>query len=192
MTLRSLAQELTESHLKMRDGQVVKRPSALNELRAAISHSTSGGGESSGGKPLPLDGTALSMLMNIERMAGEDHLNRYGEQYFGTIEGLLTKIGKDDHEGEWRHWFNKIFQQWIDEIEALIRPTKVRRLDGTPCPACGQSMHGTERETNLIINCYQPGTKDLRKIQDWTMECRGCSAKWEGEGMKFIVAILNA
>lgn len=192
MTLRSLAQELTQPHLKMVNGQITKRPAALGELRAAISHSTSGGGESSDSKPLPLDGQALSLLMNIERISGEDHRNRYEEPYFGTLDNLITKIGNDQHDPKWEHWFTRIYQQWIDEIDALIRPTKVRRLDGTPCPSCGQTIHGPQRETCIIINCYKPGTKDLMPPNQWTAQCRGCDARWETDVMKWLVATLHA
>ena len=42
MTLRSLAQELTEPHLKSIGGRIGKVPSLLSELREAVSGSSSG------------------------------------------------------------------------------------------------------------------------------------------------------
>ena len=189
MTLRSLAQELTEPHLKIKGEnkgklvEVVKKPAALTELRKAITHSIGEGGDTSAGKPLPLDGQALQLLMDMERMAGEDHWERYGERYFGNLEGLIQKIGNDDHEGEWDVGFKRVFQQWIDDIHELLHPTKVRRLDGVACPSCDQSIHGKERETCLVVNCYEDGTKDIKKLHEWTAECRGCGAKWGNEKM---------
>lgn len=196
MNLASLAQELTEPHLKIKGKaelkEVVKKPAALGELRKAITHSIGEGGDSSDGKPLPLDGKALQLLMDMERIAGEDHENRYGERYFGSLEGLIKKIGKDEHEGEWAAWFPQIFQQWIDDIHELLHPTKVRRLDGIACPACQQTIHGKERETCLVVNCYEDGTKDIKKLHEWTAECRGCGAKWGNEKMAwFRLAIAN-
>lgn len=190
MSLRVLTQELTEPHLKMRGQEVTKRPAKISELRLAITHSNGEGGDTSAGKPLPLDGQALQLLMDMERMAGEDHQNRYEERYFGTLEGLIAKIGKDDHSPEWESWFNQIFQEWADRIDALIRPTKVRRLDGISCPACGLSRHGEDNETCLIIRCYEEGTKDLSKVSEWSAECRGCSAQWSGDTMKYLLAVI--
>lgn len=192
MTLRSLAQDLTEPRLKMINGRFGKVPALLTDLREAISHSTSGGDAGTEGLPLPLNTKAVELLHSIERMAGEDHANRYGERFTGKLEGIIKKIGEDEnHPDEWQTWFERIYLQWCDEINEMVRPIKYRNFDGTPCPSCGQAVHGPERETCVYLDCYIPGTKELRHVTTWKAYCRGCPAEWEWKDIKKLLASIG-
>lgn len=174
-------------------GKLAKVPSLLNELREAVTHSTSGGSGSEG-MPLPFNTGALELLRSIERDAGEHHAERYGERFFGTLEQLLMKIAEDQgHDVDWLIFFERLFMDWCDLIESMVRPTKVRCLDGVECPSCGRKIHGDGRETCLAIRCYQPGGgRDLLPVNEWTATCRACGAEWSGDGMKWLVASLAA
>lgn len=192
MTLRSLAQDLTEPRLKMYNGRIGKVPALLTDLREAITHSSSGGESSEDGLPLPLNTKAVEMLHHIQRMSDEDHCNRYGQRFTGTLEQLIKKVGEDEnHPDEWKQWYERVYLQWCDEINEMVRPTKYRNFDGTPCPACGQVVHGPERETCVYLDCYIQGTKELRHVTTWKAHCRGCSATWEWEGIKFLLASIG-
>lgn len=195
MSIAQYAYRLTRERPEFTpDGKLSTVPSLLTELRSAIT----GSGDldrtkSATGKPLPLNSAALELLTSIERMVGEDHHRRYDERFFGTLEGLLNKIAEDDHPADFEAWFERIFMEWCDSIESMVRPVRVRRLDGVPCPSCQQVVHGPERETCVAISCYEPGGgKDLRPIAEWTADCRGCGAHWENESMKWLVASLAA
>ncbi|OIH81946.1 hypothetical protein BLJ79_21550 [Arthrobacter sp. UCD-GKA] len=195
MTIAQYAHRLTRAHLSfMPDGRAGEVPSLLDELREAVT----GSGDldrtsSSTGKPLPLNSTALELLDSIGRMAGEDHYRRYDERFFGTLEGLLQKIAEDDHPAEFAAWFERIFMEWCQEIDAMVRPAKVRRLDNVECPSCGQKVYGDQRETCVAVDCYKPGGgRELRPIGSWTASCRGCGAEWGADKMEWLVASLAA
>lgn len=195
MTIAQYVHRLTRPHLSFTpDGKAGEVPSLLDELREAVT----GSGDldrtsSSTGKPLPLNSTALELLNGIERIAGEDHMRRYDERFFGTLEGLLQKVAEDDHPPEFAAWFERIFTEWCQEIDAMIRPAKVRRLDGVECPSCGQVFYGDQRETCMAVDCYKPGGgRELRPVSDWTASCRGCGAEWSNDTMRWLVAHLAA
>lgn len=194
MTIAQYVHRLTRPHLRfMPDGRAGEVPSLLSELRAAVTHSASGGGDGGGEKPLPFDTRALDLLDFIQRTIGEDHYRRYEERFFGTLEQILQKIAEDEHPRNEAAYFERIFMEWCDEVDELLRPTKVRRLDGTPCPSCEQKIHGPVRETCMVVDCFKPGGgKELRPIADWTAHCRGCGAGWSGVEMKWLVASIAA
>ena len=194
MTIAQYVHRLTRPHLSFTpDGKAGEVPSLLTELRAAVTHSASGGGDGADGKPLPFNTVALELLQFIERTIGEDHYRRYDERFVGTLEGILQKIADDTHPGEHAAYFERIFMEWCDEIDEMIRPARVRRLDGAPCPSCEQRIHGPGRETCVIVDCFKPGGgKDLRPIGTWTAHCRACGAEWSGGNMKYLLASLAA
>lgn len=195
MTIAQHVHRLTRPHLSFTpDGKAGEVPSLLTELREAVTNSSAdGGGGSSDGKPLPFDTGALELLRDIQSDAGEHYAERYGERFFGTLEGLLQRVAEDQHEGDWEAFFEHTFMEWTDRIENMIRPTKVRSLDNVECPSCEQKIHGPKRETCLIVGCFKPGGgRDLLPIEDWTATCRGCGAEWVGESMSWLVASLAA
>ena len=194
MSIAQYAHRLTRPHLSfMPDGRAGEVPSLLSELRGAVTHSASGGGDGADGKPLPFNTVALELLNFIERTIGEDHLRRYDERFFGTLEGIMQKIANDEHPREHAAYFERIFMEWCDEIDEMVRPARFRRLDNVSCPSCDQMIHGDGRETCMVVDCYQPGGgKDLRPIGTWTAHCRACGAGWSGDTMKWLVASLAA
>lgn len=192
MSIAQYAHRLTRPHLSfMPDGRAGEVPSLLTELREAVTNSSAdGGGGSSDGKPLPFDTGALELLRSIEGDAGEHYAERYGERYFGTLEGLLQAIADDGtHDLEWSAFFERLYLEWTDLIEDKVRPTKVRCLENTPCPSCGLLIHGEGRETCVVIRCFKRGGgRDLLPINEWTAACRGCGAEWDNDAMKFLLA----
>lgn len=198
MTIAQFAHRLTRPHLSfMPDGKAGQVPSLIQELREAINHSTSGGNGSSDGQPLPFDTKALELLKFFEQDAGEHHRHRYGTIHRGTLETLIQKIADDQQHpttpDDWETFFEHWMSDWCDLIDDMLRPTKVRTLDSTPCPACNQTTHGKERETCLAIHCYIPGQgRDLKPIEAWTAECRACGATWSGDTMKYLLASIAA
>lgn len=195
MSIAQYAHRLTDERPEFTpNGDIRRVPSLLAELRDAVT----GSGDldrtkSSSGKPLPLNTAALELLNGIERMVGEDHFRRYGERYFGTLEGIILKIGDDEHPDDFAAWFERIFMEWCDQIDGMMRPVKVRRLDGIDCPSCGLAVYGAERETCVAVDCYEPGGgRELRPIGTWTAACRSCGAGWENSSMRWLVAYLAA
>lgn len=192
MTLRSLAQELTEPHLKVIGGRIGKVPGLISELREAISGSsdTGAGGASSKARIL-VDASALDLLNNITREIRSSYFRRY-QQTAPELEACIQTIITTDHDPEWEHYLTKLFENTKADIEAYLRPKKLRRLDGVTCPACGQSTYGEDRLTALYVDCWADN-ENLKPHQEWTVECKACETNWTGTNeIKWVIVALTA
>lgn len=191
MTLRSLAQELTEPHLKSINGRIGKVPALLSELREAVSGSSDTGGSGSSSKArILVNATALDLLNKITNTVRTAYSDRYG-QSAPILDTCIDLIGKSEHNGDWEKWFTVLFEGIKTEIETMLRPKKLRRLDGLPCPSCSQTVHGEERETCLYLDCYINEDKELKHIQEWSVQCVACQAEWGGQELKWLLVALS-
>lgn len=193
MSLASLAQELCEPHLTSIGGRIGRVPGLLTELREAVSGSSTGdagGGASSKAKIL-VNATALDLLNNIDNEVRTAYADRYGKAA-PTLETCIDLIGKGEHPAEWDAWFTERFTARKAEIEALLRPKKMRRLDGVQCPSCGQATFGEERATCLYLDCYTNQHKELKHITDWVVSCQSCDASWGHGDMKWLLVALGS
>lgn len=191
MTLRSLAQELTEPHLTMIGGRIGKAPGLLTELREAVSGSTSGDGGGSASKVgILVNASALDLLNAIEVEVRSSFADRYG-QGAPTLEKCIELIGEGEHPTEWQEYFAGRFTGYRDQINGLLRPKKMRRLDGVICPSCGLSMFGEERSTCLYLDCYLNEDKELKHISEWQVHCQSCNATWVHGDMQWLLVALG-
>lgn len=181
MNLKSLAQELTEPHLTMIDGKVGKVPGLLQELREAVSGSNrsgGGGGSDSSKSKMLVDAGALELLDHIEKTVRSAYADRYGTIAPSPMT-CIQQIGNSEHPTEWQEYFGKEFTQYKTDIDAYLRPKKLRRLDNIACPACEQVVYGEQRETCLYADCWAD-SENLLPIMEWSVSCRSCETKWKG------------
>lgn len=192
MTLRSIAQELTEPHLKSIGGRIGKVPSLLSELRAAVAGSSdTGAGGSSSKARILVDASALDLLNQIDYEVRSKFSERYGAGA-PTLETCVELIGKGEHESDWERCFAELFEWAKSEIEAYLRPKKMRRLDGIDCPSCGMATYGDDRLTALYVDCWVDH-ENLRPHQDWTVICKACDVTWTGvEEIKWALVALTS
>lgn len=191
MNLASLAQELTEPHLKSIGGRIGKVPSLLSELRDAVSGSSSG--DSGGGaskQRILVNATALDLLNQIDSEIRSAYSGRYG-QGAPTLETCIELIGKGAHPADWDAWFTAKFDWCKVQIETMLRPKKMRRLDNVMCPSCLQSKHGEDRATCLYLDCYEGEHKTLRHASEWEVHCVACEASWTRDQMSWLLVALS-
>lgn len=192
MSLASLANELTQPHLKAINGRIGKVPGLLSELREAVSGSSagdSGGGASSKARIL-VNAKALDLLNQIEYEVRSAYADRYG-QGAPTLEMCIETIGKGEHPADWDTWFTSKFEWCKTQIETLLRPKKMRRLDNVTCPSCQQSKFGEERATALYLDCYTGEHKTLKHASEWEVYCVACEASWTREQMAWLLVALS-
>lgn len=189
MTLRSLAQELTEPHFKSIGGRIGKVPALLSELREHISHGTHEGGSSGTKQRILVNAQALDLLNTITTEARDSYTDCYG-QPAPTLETCIQLIAKGEHSPDWQQYFEAQYQSFIDRIEATMRPKKMRRLDNVVCPSCNQATYGNERETCLYLDCYTGADRELRHPTEWVVNCQACQATWAHNDMKWLIVAL--
>lgn len=191
MTLRSLAQELTEPHMKMIGGRIGKVPSLLSELREAVSGSTHEGGGNGSKLRILVNADALDLIKQLKEEAQSSYSDRFGQEA-PSIEQCIATVGATPHDDEWEHYFTDQYQSFKTRIEANLRPKKLRRLDGTPCPSCGQATYGEERKTCLYVDCWADN-ENLRPHQEWSVECKACETQWTGANeIKWVLVALTS
>lgn len=192
MTLRSIAQELTESHLKAIGGRIGKVPSLLSELRDAVAGSSdTGAGGSSSKARILVDASALDLLNQIDCEVRSVFSDRYGEGA-PILETCIELIGKGEHPDNWDQWLTGMFDGIKGRIETYLRPKKMRRLDGIDCPSCGMATYGDDRVTALYVDCWVDH-ENLRPHQDWMVICKACDVTWTGvEEIKWVLVALTS
>lgn len=191
MSLRSLAQELTEPHMKMIGGRIGKVPSLLSELREAVSGTTHEGGGSGSKLRILVNADAIDLLRAIKDEAQSSYYDRFGIEA-PSLEQCITSVGNTPHPDDWEKYFTDQYKSFKARIEATLRPKKLRRLDGTECPSCGASIYGEQRQTCLYVDCWSDD-KSLRPVHEWSVECRACNATWSGVAqMKWVLVALTA
>lgn len=180
MTLRSLAQELTQPHLKMIGERIGKVPALIDELASAIYGSTdTGTGGSTNKARILVNAQALDLHQKIERDIARGYTIRY-KRGAPTLKRCIKTISTTEHEPEWEDWFTHLLQWAANEIETMLRPKKLRRLDGIECPSCQQKVFGEERETCLYADCWADN-ENLRHPTEWSVSCKACDAQWTGQ-----------
>ena len=192
MSLASLAQELTQRHLKSIGGRIGQVPSLLSELREAVSGSSdTGSGGSSSKARILVDASALDLLNQIDGEIRSAFSDRYGEGA-PTLETCIELIGMEDHPADWDAWFTTKFEWCKTQIESYLRPKKMRRLDGIECPSCAMATYGDDRLTALYVDCWVDH-ENLRPHQDWTVICKACDVTWTGvEEIKWVLVALTS
>lgn len=192
MTLRSLAQELTEPHFKSIGGRIGKVPALIDELASAIHGSTdTGTGGSTSKAGILVNAQALDLHQEIERRITRGYTNRY-KRGAPTLKRCIKTISDTEHEPDWEDWFTQAFQWATNEIETMLRPKKLRRLDGVNCPACGQATYSEDRLTALYVDCWADN-ENLRPHQEWSVECKACDTHWTGTNeIKWVLVALTA
>lgn len=180
MTLRSLAQELTQPHLKMIGERIGKVPSLLTELQEAIGGSSdTGTGGSTSKTRILVNANALALWQDIEEKIQREYTDRYGQRA-PTLVTCVDIIGKAEHPADWEARFTWYLAWAKDQIETMLRPKKLRRLDGIECPSCQQKVFGEERETCLYADCWADN-ENLRHPTEWSVHCKACAAQWTGQ-----------
>ena len=187
--LSMLAQELAEPHLTRHGERIGKVPALLDELVEAISGATHEGGGSGGKQSVLVNTNALDLHADITKETWEAYTDRYG-QSAPTLKTCIETIGRGEHPPEWDAWFTAHLRSIRDRIEQLLRPKKLRRLDGVQCPSCGQAVHGEERETALYLDCYTGPDKHLRHPSEWEVTCAACQATWDHQNMQWLLVAL--
>ena len=92
MSLASLAQELTEPHMRIIGGRIGKVPALLTELQEAIGGSSdTGTGGSTSKTRILVDASALDLLNNITNQVRYAYNNRY-DQTAPTLETCINLI----------------------------------------------------------------------------------------------------
>ena len=192
MNLRSLAQELCEPHLKSIGGRIGKVPGLLTELREAVSGSTHEGGGSGSKQRILVNADALDLIRDLTNESQSAYTERFGEEA-PSLEQCIISIGSTPHADDWEMYFTNQFQEFKTRIETILRPKKMRRLDGQTCPSCGQSTYGEERRTCLYVDCWGDDDKTLRPHQEWAVYCKGCETQWTGvDELKWVLVALAA
>lgn len=191
MTLRSLAQELCEPHMKMIGGRIGRVPGLLTELRDAVSGTTHEGGGNGSKQRILVNADALDLIRDLTTEAQRTYTLRF-ETEAPSVEQCITTVGATPHDNEWEHYFTNQYQTFKTRIETILRPKKLRRLDGTPCPSCGQATYGEERKTCLYVDCWADN-ENLRPHQEWSVECKACETHWTGiNEIKWVLVALTA
>lgn len=191
MTLRSLAQELTEPHLKSIGGRIGKVPSLLSELREAVSGSTHEGGSSGSKLRILVNADALDLIKKLNGEAQGSYADRFGAEA-PSLEQCIISIGETPHPDDWEIYFTNQLQSFKTRIETILWPKKMRRLDGQECPSCGQATYGEDRQTCLYVDCWSDND-NLKPHQEWTIHCKGCQTHWEGVNeIKWVLVALTA
>jgi hypothetical protein len=167
-------------------------PALLDQLEAAVTAETRAGSAGAGGVSLPIGVGALSLLQDIERDA-RDHQNELIPSFAGTLKALIESWAVEDINGEWLAFLEHVTLDWIDQISAIIAPSKPPWRPHRPCPSCGLRYGGDERRPNLQIHCWDDEGKLLRDPEStWWAECVHCGAAWGPSQMKWFMHAIYA
>lgn len=192
MSLADHIHQLAREHLKTGpDGKAYKVPALLDELRRAVTPGNSMSGSGSSGPPIPINPDALDLLREIEIEARRDYHEITPLYWGGSLEALLQQFGTMDLTPEWDDYLTRVTLGWVDQIQAMLWPTKPRRkLTGKVCPSCGQSNYGDERKVCLSLGCWDDAG-NMRAIGTWDIECASCEAGWAGDQVTFLLRALD-
>lgn len=183
-SLRLNIDRLTNDHVTTgHDGKPESRPPLLVELQGAVHPGNDGSGSASASRPLPINADAVDLIQRIKHDAHVDHYEMRGFRFRGTVRELLMSYQVPvfaDLSAEWDDYLAHVTLDWVDAIDALVRPKKPRRKLSVPCPHCEQQFFGEERAVCLTANCWGEGEKWL-PASKWDVRCGGCEAEWVGE-----------
>jgi len=181
--------QLIATHIS--DGEI--QPPLLTRLRNASTPGSDGGkAGGDGGKPVPVNLSAVDLFCKIETRARNEWRLLRGFVYVGRLEHLLWDLISPPFEELPEDWDTYLYQEasaWIDEIKGLLHPTKPRRRLHRPCPACGVKYHGIDREPALTVNCWD-ANEDMLHPSLWDASCLACGAEWHGENVQWLARAL--
>lgn len=185
-TLTQLAHQLTRPHYK--NGAI--RPSLLNELRGETTPGqNSSTGPATDEPKIPIAAGVIDLYQKIHKRAHDDLWKWRHMLCAGTLEDVIQCFTHTDAQNE--EYFTQLLQEWVDEIEGLLRPKKPRRKLHQPCPACREKYFGEDRAPALSANCW--GTdEELLHPALWDVACAACGAEWKGDELGFLRASFAA
>jgi hypothetical protein len=191
MSLRVHVHELTSTHKRTGPGgKLYDIPALLDQLADELSPSHTGraGG---GGVSLPYAEAVSRLMATITEQARTEQIEM-DRDATGETKAIIASWA--DVEGEWQGYLEHVTMEWIDAINDVIYPERVRRMP-VPCPACGQlfTANDGERAYSVTLHAWDRWTGGELKYTDWWAECVGCGAEWrDAEGMKFLVHAISA
>jgi hypothetical protein len=184
MSLRENVHRLTREHLTTGpDGKPASRPALLVELQGAVHPSKAASKNGVAGRPLPINADAVDLIQLIKHDAHVDHYELRGFRFRGAISDLLNSYLLPvyvDLSAEWELYLAQVTLDWIDAVDALVRPRKPRRKLSVPCPHCGEQFYGEDRAVCVTANCWGEGEEWLPAGQ-WDVRCENCGAEWKGD-----------
>lgn len=189
--LRSNVRVLTAEHTRIYEHEQLLEggtvPGLIQQVRTAIT--VSGDRAGGGGKPVPMNMPAFSLLDRISRELVTEmlawHVAPAKVRDRIMIEGGLWAWSKlmatgEDHTAR----ALDITRGWITSIEALFEPIRETELIG-PCPACGYEKCTKEIDGDecVVSTLVAVGA---------TVTCQYCTASWAGEQLHYLHAALAA
>lgn len=196
MTLAVNINRLAREHLELdADQKPMRMPALFHELDAAVTPGNSGTKGGKAGAPIPINPTAIDLMVSIKRQAHADHYEMRGWRFGGTVTDLLLSYTIPVYsvmpDAEWESYLEHVTLDWCDRIDALVRPRKPRRKLGVPCPRCNQQFHGEERELCLTVNCWGDDEQMLPQ-GSWDARCESCGTEWRGyDAMTWFLASIG-
>ena len=187
MSLAGNIQALTSEHLTMVDGKPETVPALLDQLDAALTdkNGRTGGG---GGKALPISDAAYSLWQDINFAARNEQYQRTGTDV-GTLAGIIQSWGNEGNP-EMVAYLEHVTQDWVDQIKAIINPTKPPWRPAVPCPACGVIYDKDGNGPGMRVHCWGEDETMLPPGQ-WTAECIHCQAAWTSDNMPWLARVLD-
>lgn len=183
--------QLTQPHLAAGQPQAP----LLARLRAATTPGSDGGkAGADGGKPVPVNLTAVDLLCKIQAAARTEWQILRGFPYVGHLEDLLADLVRPpfvELPEDWDDYLHGKATGWIEEILALLHPVKPRRRLHRPCPACGAKYHGDDRLPALTVNCWDEDEAMMHPSR-WDASCEACGVVWHGDDVQWLARALSA
>jgi hypothetical protein len=191
MTLRDNIHQLTNEHMTMADdGSFIKAPPLLAELRAAVTSDFAVGRGGSGGAGMMINSKADKLEREIKDQALAEHFEMTGNEYRGNTNALLQAWAVAAST-EWQAYLEPITQGWIESIRTMLVAKRPPWRPSIPCPACGQRFYGPEREPCLAVHYWDDEAEAIAPPAQWTANCDGCGAEWNGDNLKWLRAASN-
>lgn len=188
MSLADNIHRLTREHLTQMNGGLVSMPSLLVQLDAAVTAETRAGSHGGGGKGLPIGSGALSLLQDITRAARDEQQQRTGTG-IGQV-GVIIQSWVDERDTEMIAYLEHVTLDWIDQIRAIINPTKPPWRPAVPCPSCGVIYDRNGNGPGMRVHCWAED-EGLRPPGEWTAECIHCGAGWTAENISWLSRVLE-
>ena len=187
MSLQDHIHRLTSEHMTMTEGRAMTVPSLLEQLDAALTDKTgrTGGG---GGKALLISDAAYSLRQDIDWAARNEQYQRTGSDV-GTLVAIIQSWASES-DAEMVNYLEHVTLDWIDQIGAIINPTKPPWRPAVPCPACGIIYDRDGNGPGMRIHCWRVD-ETMLPPGEWTAECVHCGAGWTAEKMSWLARVLD-
>lgn len=188
MTLAQNIHQIVNEHMTMADdGSINKTRPLLAELRAASGSKFGAAGSGAGGEGMVVNSKAVELENSMKAKALEDHLAMTGTEYRGSLVTLLNAWAIAA-SNEWQPYLEEVTAKWINDIRELFVSVRPPWRPSIPCPACGQRFYGPERDQCLEVHYWDSEDEKVKPPQQWTANCNGCKAAWDGDNLKWLRA----